>query len=267
MMKRLTLTLLLYSLSICYTWAQEIQENEQYSLEKESLPQMSPQPGEGSHLSEVETKLEKSPNYGSLMIDWGFNFLRSYPSEMRSTAWGARFVNIGLSYNIWLGHSHFTISPGTSLSFERFWLKNNYTLKRDAKSRYTVFKEEKNKKEIIASILDVRYLDILMLEIRFNANSKRPKESFFVALGGKVGIPWKTCITLEYKEDNEVKKCNHWETFNMNGLRYGAYTRLGWGRFGLCYTHLLSNLFNKDKGPVQTCKTQTSSLGISIDLF
>jgi hypothetical protein len=261
-MKKLIFTLLLSITSVC-VWAQEAQEHAQCTQETVPPTQEVQKWVHKGHPQKLKATSIMPPNYGSMVIDWGFNFLKNCPSEISEKSWGARIATIGLYYNIRLGHSHFTISPGIGLSFEGYRLQKGYTLKRNATG--TVFKDN-NPSSIVLSALDVRYLDFCMLEVRFNANSKWPKESFFVALGGKVGWLWKACATVQCKEHNETKECNSWETFNLNGLRYGMHARIGWGRFGLCYTHMLSSLFEEGKGPKKTT-ANPHSLGLSIDLF
>jgi hypothetical protein len=119
--------------------------------------------------------------------------------------------------------------------------------------------------KILQSEFNVRYLDII-LEARFNANRKYPKEGFFVAIGGKLGMQWGASTTVEYQEDNETKKRTMTDSFNINSARYGLHAKLGWGRFSAFYAHTFSSLFKENKGPGRT-QTCPYSMGISIDLF
>ena len=262
-MKKLIFTLLLSITSVC-VWAQEAQDHAQRTQETVPPTQEGQKKVHKGHPQKLKATSVTPPNYGSVVIDWGFNFLKDCPSEIDSINRSARFSNISLHYNIRLGHSNFTITPGIGLSFEGYRLQGGHVLECNATD--TVLKQHSDPSKVILSALDVRYLDFCMLEVRFNANSKWPKESFFVALGGKLGWLWKACATVQYKEHNETKERNSWETFNLNGLRYGMHARIGWGRFGLCYTHMLSSLFEKGKGPNKTT-TNPHSLGLSIDLF
>ena len=264
-MKKLILTLLLSITSIICVWAQEGQDDEQRPSQIAPSGQVAPEDVHKEHTGKPQTTSVRPPNYGSLLIDWGFNFLRNCPAVMESKDVGARFVNLGLFYNIRLGHSHFTISPGIGLSYEGYRLQKDHTLERHATSRNTIFKTDSSNSKSTLSSLDVRYVN-LMLEARFNANSTYPKESLFVALGFQAGMLWKACATVRYKEDNEVKERNSWETFNLNSARYGAHARLGWSRLGVCYIYMFSNLFDKNKGPNSTT-TNTHHVGISIDIF
>ena len=262
-MRKLLFTFLLFTAS-AYVWAQEGQDDEQNTQEAIPLAQETQEYTHKDHLKKPKVTPVRLPNYGSLVIDSGLNFLRDCPSEINSPDLRARFSKISLYYNIHLGDSHFTISPGIGLSFEGYKLQKDYILERNPTN--TAFKKEDNSSDNILSALDIRYVDFCMLEVRFNANSKWPKESFFIALGGKVGMLWKACTTVRYKQHDEIKERNNWETFNLSKLHYGLCAKLGWGRFGLCYTHTLSSLFEEGRGPGRTT-TKPWSLGISIDLF
>ena len=236
--------------------------------------------------------LMKAPNYGSLLIDWGFDFLQGGPEPMSHTFLGSRMGNVYLYYNIRIARSHFVISPGIGFSGERHQFrayqkdknppkgqdpqKEYYTLTRDANSQdqkvrdtklepaHTVL-QLKDSKDVTASALDVSYLDFL-LEARFHANEKYPKESFFVAIGGRLGMLWGAYTTVYYKADQQTKRRIEQESFNLKRFRYGVYTRLGWNRIGAFYAFTLSPLFSQDKGPEGT-EVQVHCLGISLDLL
>jgi hypothetical protein len=262
-MKKLFFTFLLLVASAC-VWAQEDQDKEQSTQEEMPLTQESRRYVRKDRLKRLKTTPVRLPNYGSLVIDSGLNFLIDCPAEINSKDWRARFSNISLYYNIHLGHSHFTISPGIGLSFEGYRLQKDHMLERN--STGTAFKKDSGSSDNVLSALDVRYLDVCLLEMRFNANNKWPKESFFVAVGGKLGMLLKACTTVRYRQHEEIKERNNWETFNLSKVRYGLRARAGWGRFGLCYTCMLSSLFEEGKGPEKTT-TKPWSLGVSIDLF
>ncbi|MCU0317734.1 MAG: PorT family protein [Amoebophilaceae bacterium] len=225
-----------------------------------------------SHSDQVETVSSPFPNYGGLVVDWGFNCLRNSPSKMGTSFWQSRFINVYFFYNIRLGSSRFTISPGIGLAFDGYQFEDGSSalVRDDTGDRNTIFKKTDElfprKEEFVASSLDVRYLDFLVLEARFNANNECPKEGFFAALGLKLGLRWNASTTIKYKEDDMIKTQHNVESFNLQGMRAGLHARFGWGRFGLCYTHILSNLFKEDKGPENTT-AKPFHIGISIDLL
>lgn len=267
-MKKLIFTLLL-SVTSGYVWAQEGQNYQQHvqdittsvPKDKDNKPQ--------NHFDQLKAAPAQLSNYGSLVIDWGINFLQDHPYAMNVNYWGSRAASGSIYYNIRLGRSHFTISPGIGITFNRYQFddKGN-TLVRDKESRNTILKkteEQFPKSEIAQSTWNMRYVNF-MLQARFNANSKRPKEGLFVAIGGRMCLLWRASTTVKYKEDNETKTQNNKECFNLNKTRWGAHAMLGWGRFGLCYTRMFSNLFKRDKGPDNNA-TKTHSITLSVDLF
>src|SRR3569623_828115 len=122
-MKKLIFILLLFTTTLIHAQTQEEQENRQ------STPKATPSIEEAEnpyvhkdYFDKQETIPTKLPNYGSLVIDWGFNFLSNSPNEMYAKNIGARFTNLGLYYIIRLGNSKFTLSPGMGISFEGYKL-------------------------------------------------------------------------------------------------------------------------------------------------
>ena len=270
-MKKLGFALLLMVPAV-HTWAQEAPNNVQDTPKQAATPQAPSVHGQAGYPINWQSRTAALPNYGSLVIDYGFSFLRARPQEMALDFWGSRFSNVYFYYNIRLGQSLFAISPGIGIGAEGYGFKKKdnkyYTLVRD-KDRHTAFQVAEQlfseKSEILQSSLDLRYVDF-MLEVRLSAHRKYPKESFFVALGGKVGMLWHTSTTVKYREDDQIKQQIAREFFNLNRTRWGMHARLGWGRFSLFYTQTLSNLFNKDRGPDKTT-TKPYSIGLSVDLF
>jgi Outer membrane protein beta-barrel domain len=267
-MKKLILALLLSTTTI-YVRAQDIEQNTQQAATSTPATQNSIQKNH-LEIEKLATMSLKLPNYGSLLVSWGLDFLIDHPSKMDLNPLSSRFTNLCLLYNIRLGQSHFVISPGIGVAFDGYEFKNtSEILTRDEASRSTVFKKASEflpkSTKIIQSSFDNRYIDI-MLEVRFNTNNKYPKEGFFIALGGKMGLLWRASTTVKYQQDDETKTQTNSEFFNLERMRGGLHAKLGWGRFGLCYTHMISNLFKPNKGPDSTT-TNTCNLGISIDLF
>lgn len=258
-MKKLIFTLLL-SVTSVYVWAQEAQGQER-RVQKATTS--------ADHFDQRGAMPAKPSNYGSLVIDWGFNYLQDHPYAMNVNYWGSRLTSGSFYYDIQLGRSHFVISPGIGITFSKYQFKDeNNTLARDEKSRNTVLKKTNTrfpKTEITRSVWDMHYVNF-MLQARFNADSKHPKESLFAAIGGKMSLLWRASTLVTYKEDDETKTQNNEEYFNLNKMRWGAHAVLGWGRFGLCYTYMFSNLFKKDKGPDNNM-TKTHSIALSVDLF
>lgn len=276
-MKKLIFTFLL-GVSTTYTvWAHGGEDNSHSALEPVAATQEIKKDG-ASVPSDQQAALPIALyDYGTLLIDWGFNFLRDCPQEMQKRSLNVRSSAVYAYYNIRLGKSHFVISPGVGKGHETYRFSKQTenlgynTLARD-NSRHTAFKDARevlhnptNGIKILRSGLNVSYWDFL-LELRFNANKKYPKEGFFAALGYKIGMLWNASTTIKYQEDNQTKRSVMKESFNLNKTRHGAHARLGWGRFSMFYKHTLSSLFNEKKGPKKTT-TKPVTVGLSIDLF
>jgi Outer membrane protein beta-barrel domain len=266
MMKNLILTLLLSGFSI-YVWAQDSEQSHQNTANSISEGKNDEH---AVHDDRLKTIFVKPANDGSLVLDLGFNFLGGHPAAMDVDILGSRHKQAGLSYNIYLGRTPFVISPGIGVSFDNYEFKDkNITLARAGKGNYTKLQKAKlllpRSTSIEQSAFSMRYL-YFMLEARFNAKNQCPKEGFFVALGGRLDWLWNAATTVIYKEDDETKKQRHTEYFNLNRTRFGFHGKLGWGRFGLCYTHMFSGLFKQGQGPSNST-IKTHSLSLSIDLL
>lgn len=207
---------------------------------------------------------------GSLVADFGFSFLTDKPDEMDLGFWGSKIFNTYYFYNIHLGQSNFTVRPGIGLGLESYKFKNDFTLTRANDTRKPMFEPASKvfpqSKEIKKSKLYTNYVDF-PLEVRFNSKRKNRKKGFFVALGGKIGVLFNSHTKVIYREDSQRKKTKVKEKFGLNPIRYGVYGKIGVGRLGLFYSHTLSTLFEKDKGPDKTTDTRPYSIGLSFAIF
>ncbi|MEM7055393.1 MAG: outer membrane beta-barrel protein [Bacteroidota bacterium] len=246
-MKKLIFALLLLTLP-SYIWAEEV--NSQKDTE-----------------TEVRRQFAMPSNYGSLVVEWGFNALINAPKEMKLGHWGSRTIKGYLYYNIPIKESHFTFSPGIGIEAESYQFRDKYTLAR-SKSRKTFLKPARalfpNSPEIKQSSLAVKYTE-LVTELRFNANHGEPQYGLFIALGGKIGLRWGASTTIRYREDSQNKSRITAESFNLSRLRYGLLARVGWGRFGAFYSQTFSALFS-EQGPSEAT-IRPFSIGISINLL
>ena len=268
-MKKLVFTLLLSATSLP-TWAQQDQNELQDTAKSTPLTQEKEK--HKVPLRRPNAAPIQLPNYGGLAIDWGFSFLRDSPQAMELSPLGSRFVNVAGYYNIRLGQSPFAIGLGIGTGFDGYRLAEQNetynTLVRDESSRHTALQDARGtlpeKPDILQSTLNPKYFD-LSVEAKFNANRRYPKESFFFAIGGRLGMFLNAYTTVKYKEDEQTKQRTTWESFNLNQMRYGVYVRVGWRRFSLFYQHILSPFFKEGEGPNNN--TMPSSVGLSVDLF
>ena len=223
--------------------------------------------------ADTETALKRQvatlANYGSLVFDWGLNFFQDVPKEMKLSTWSSRTLNGYFYYNIPIKDSYFMVSPGIGLGSADYKFQDQYTLARTPSSRRTMLKLAKDvipgSPEITSSSLTVNYAE-LVAELRFNANRQEPQAGFLIAVGYRLGMRWGAATTIQYKEDNQKKTRTTVESFNLNRLRHGLIGRIGWGRFGIFYSHTFSDFFNEGQGPTKATMMPVSA-GISINLL
>src|SRR4051794_23760732 len=82
-----------------------------------------------SFSSFAQTKKVPRPDIpGFLIIDFGFNQTQHKPADFKTKFIGSHTLNLYYQYPIRFGKSKFSFNPGVGFSFERFKMKNNYTL-------------------------------------------------------------------------------------------------------------------------------------------
>lgn len=214
--------------------------------------------------------VQKLPNYTGLMIGMGSNFLYPTPTPLRLNRLRSWSTNLGLCYHIRIGSSRFVISPGASLLFEHYrFINEETTLVTAPEDRRTVYKKAStlfpHSDRLLRSSLGIRWVHFT-LEGRWNANRQHPKESIFIAIGGDLKAFNKASMTITYQEYEARKAQINVASFNINKSRLGMHATIGWKRLGLCYTWMLSPLFEHQKGP-ENIKLSTHQIALSMDLF
>jgi hypothetical protein len=223
-----------------------------------------------------EKKVPRPDIPGFFIIDYGFNQTRNKPSEFKTKFIGSHTVNLYYQYPIRFGRSHFSFNPGVGFSFERFKMKNNYTLLDSAGGTYMLGLHYSvvNKNNTFAALDTVytrvkksqlinNYIEV-PLEFRFDTTPEDLSRSFNVALGARFGYLFDSYTKIKYTQDGEVRKLKDKQNHGMNTLRYGVYTRIGVGGFNFFGFYNLTPLFEKDKGPKKTAMN-TFTIGISIN--
>ncbi|MEL6539742.1 MAG: hypothetical protein AAFP93_03160, partial [Bacteroidota bacterium] len=215
---------------------------------------------------------DRSSDFLSLVIDYGFNRLQGHAKQMYPSLLGSRVFKGAFHYNIQIKTSPCALSPGIGISWETYQLsecnKEYYTLARNA-SRKTILEEAnriiQGSNTILYSQLDSAYVDFL-LEGRVHGNSQFPKEHLFAAVGFRIGVRYDTRTRIGYYEDKVPKRRTVEDPFNLSRVRYGVYGRLGWSRFGIYYNWTFSNLFKEGEGPSNT-PVRSHYACASVDLF
>jgi hypothetical protein len=105
-------------------------------------------------------------------------------------------------------------------------------------------------------------------EFRFYPSKKTGKKSYFVAVGGALGVRLSSHTKIKRTIDDRTFTTKTKENYNLSGLRYGFSARAGWRGFSVYYKQYLSPFFTTGEQPVGTVQEpRTSVFGISLSLF
>lgn len=205
-----------------------------------------------------------SPNFpGSLVFDFGFNFLNDEPEDMKLNFFGSKIFNLYYMYEIRLGNSAFSFNPGLGIGLEKYRFDKDVTLASNNEGTAIVPLSEDW--DVKRSKLAANYVDI-PIEFRFHANKDNFRKSFKVGIGAKAGILFDSHSKIKYKENGETKTLKSKESFDLSKFRYGVQGRIGIGSFSVFYYHELSTLFKDGKGPEGT-DASPFKVGISLYAF
>ncbi len=220
----------------------------------------------------VQEKVGRPDIPGDLMIEFGFNWVQEHAPGIGFNTTGSRTFN---AYYLWdknIGESAFSLHPGFGIGTEKYKFQDNLTIGYGQDSEgnqemqfiqldsiYGIGTEYKK------SQINPNYFDI-PIEIRWRSRIHDPKRSFKVALGGKVGFLFDSKTKVKYVSNSETKTTKQKENFELNQIRYGTYLRLGFGGFSAYGYYGLSDLFRKDKGPMNTTMYPIT-FGLSLALF
>jgi len=202
---------------------------------------------------------------GHFLIDFGLNQgLNQPPKGFKRGFWGSRAINLSYYYPFRFGASKFSFIPGIGISMERFKWANNYVLK-DTTDNEEVYDLVPNTyyPGLRKSQLITNYLEI-PLEFRFDANPSDPSRTFWVSLGGRIGVMASSQTKVKYKEAGEIHKIKDRDQFGLNQIRYAATLRWGVGGFGWFVNYNLTPMFEKAKGP-QKADLSVLTAGITIN--
>lgn len=211
---------------------------------------------------------------GDLFLDFGFNVLNNRPSDLNTNFFPSRTLNVYYQYpiNLFGDQSGFTLNPGFGFGMDKLAFRNNRNLFNNPllgpeSSRLvdisTVYGQDV---EVSTNNFALNYFDI-PVEIRYHFNKKNYGKSMKIAIGGKVGYLVNAQTKIEFTDDNGLtRKIKDRQSFGVNPLRYGVYTKMGFPGFNLWAYYGLNNVFQKDKGPFSTEATQFN-FGLSFALF
>jgi len=192
-----------------------------------------------------------SPNFpGSLVFEYGLNYLSNPTHEMRSKAGKSSTFNIYYLYPVQINNSRFSFVPGIGIGTEKFGFEDAVTLLDS--SNFTLLKNITDLPRFADldnfrhSQMISHYLDI-PLELRVHARKGDNKRGWFLAVGGKVGLNIGTKTKIIYSEFGTEKTYIDKHKFNVNGFRYGLVARIGVGPFSVWSYYSASTVFKADK--------------------
>jgi len=220
----------------------------------------------------IQEKAGRPDIPGDLMIEFGFNWAKEHVSGYGFSTMGSRTFNAYYLYEMNIGESAFSFHPGIGVGTEKYKFEENITLGYGPDSlgnRSVQFVEldsiygagtSYNKSQINANYFDIPF------EFRWRSRKYDANSSLKITIGGKVGFLFDSKTKVKYSEFGENKKTKQKEKFEMSTIRYGAYAKLGYGGFSAYCYYGLSDLFNKDKGPMGTTMYPIT-FGLSLALF
>lgn len=216
--------------------------------------------------AQTPTKTSKGrPNIpGTFLIEVGFNQPLNEADTFSVKFWGSRTLNLYYQHEIVIPAfgNKLSFNPGIGLGMERFSFDQVKTLAYDANGDLQLQNtyDGMQKSQLIANYLD------LPLELRFSTSPTNPSRSFKFTVGFRPGVRVDSFTKVKYREDSETKKFKDKQSWNLSQWRYGVYSRINVGNFGLFGYYNLSTYFEKNKG-IQGKDINVLTFGISIAGF
>ena len=115
------------------------------------------------------------------------------------------------------------------------------------------------------SMLVTNYVE-MPIDFRFDTKPEDIGRSFNVALGGRFGVLYDAFTKVKYDHKGEVVKVKNKMNHGVNQIRYGVYTRVGYGNVSIFGFYNISEMFEKGKGPLGTTMN-SYTVGISLNGF
>jgi len=157
--------------------------------------------------------------------------------------------SIGVSWNIFQKNIHVyknyvNIVTGLGLDWSVYGLRNNVTLRHDSSFTYATYDSIEYRKNRLRAM----YIQApIMLEFNTNPSADR---SFHVGVGVLLGYNiFDNKLKQKYEEDGQDRKNVIKDDFNINPLRYGFTTRIGYGHYSIFANYNVSTLFEQSQGP------------------
>ena len=210
--------------------------------------------------------LAQSPDLpGQLRVQVGFNYLLDEPSDMELGFWGSKTFNAHYLFNMRLGKSRWSFTPGFGISTDKLSFDDDVTLQRDGDMIEIVPLEASEFGEVKKTKLAVTYFEV-PLELRWHLDKDNFKKSVKIAVGGRVGVRLTSHTKVKYEVDGNDNILKLKDSYELNRFRYGLQGSAGFGGVSFYFYWGLNDLFEKGRGPEDTAATQ-NQFGIAFNLF
>lgn len=215
-------------------------------------------------------KSTPSPDFpGSLVFEYGLNYLINPTHEMRTNPWRSSTLNVYYMYPIKLGDSRFSFSPGFGIGTEKYGFEDPYSFLDSASRTWLKPIAELPRFENLSGVKRTQYITNYLdfpLEFRVHSIKDDHKRSWYVALGGKIGVNIGAKTKIKYSELGSNKVYKDQYHFNVNTFRYGVIARIGLGPINVWYYYSGSKLFRGNTTPNMN-NPNMWSFGLSLSAF
>jgi hypothetical protein len=152
----------------------------------------------------------------------------------------SRNINVNFSQISFGLTRHFGFVTGLGLNWNNYMFDSNTNIQKGTSGIIEVYDPGETLKK---SKLSTLYLDLpVLLEIQIPTDHNRLN----IAAGPIGGVKLLSHSVMVFENGDKEKSD---DDFNLNLIRYGATTRIGYRNFNIYGTYYLTPLFKRDKGP------------------
>lgn len=200
---------------------------------------------------------------GVIMIDFGFNFLQSAPSNLETNWFKSKSFGAYYMKSFKMGKK-MSFDPAIGISLEKYGFSKDRTIGYETNGTTTelTIMDLSGYDEVKKSQLAMNYLDI-PLQLKYYLKNNELKGSAYVSVGAIASLLIESHTKVKFKDGGRDQTIKKRDDFEMNKLRYGLQGRFGFGSVNFFYKYYFSNLFNSN-GPVGATDITTNTIGISI---
>ncbi|WP_143962200.1 porin family protein [Litoribacter populi] len=210
---------------------------------------------------------------GDLFLDFGFNLLNNRPTDLNTRFFASRTFNVYYQRPFNIGeNTGLTFNPGIGLGLEKLSFQRDQMLINDPE-RGPNSSELVNITSVYGENISINghttaanYIDI-PLELRYHLNKTDYSKGFRFAVGAKVGVLFDAHSKVSFEtEEGLSRTVKDKQNLGFSPIRYGVYTRVGFGGFNVWSYYGLNSVWRNEQGPFNTEANQFN-FGISVALF